>query len=451
MAYSELAAVSNFSFLRGASHPAELVLQAKALGYKAVGIADHNTLAGIVRAHSAAEEHEMRLLVGARLILTDGPDIICHPQDRRAYGRLSRLLSMGKMRAEKGECLLSMADAVAYSSGQVMIICPPDQPGEDLPEKLSWLARNLRSKVYFGVRSAYQGSNRAKIAELISMGRTAGLPPIAINDALYHAADRRPLQDVITCIREHVPIQKAGRLLEANAERHLKAPQEMERLFKDWPEALANIDEVLNACTFSLNEVGYEYPDEPVPKGKTPQEHLEDLSWKGAAWRYPDGVPDDVSKAIRKELGLIEELDYAPYFLTVNDIVAWAREQKILCQGRGSAANSAVCYCLGITSVDPLDTQLLFERFLSKERKEPPDIDVDFEHERREEVMQYIYQRYGRHRAALTATVICYRPRSAIREVCKALGLSEDISSALAGTVWGSWGKGLVAEHIKKV
>lgn len=451
MAYSELAAVSNFSFLRGASHPAELVSQAKALGHQAVGIADHNTLAGIVRAHSAAEEHDVRLLVGARLILTDGPDIICYPQDRRAYGRLSRLLSMGKMRAEKGDCILSMADVIAYSSGQVMIVCPPDQPGEELPDKLAYLASNLRSRAYFGVRSAYQGSNRAKIAELVTMGKTAGLPPIAINEALYHAADRRPLQDVITCIREHVPIQKAGRLLEANAERHLKAPEEMERLFKDWPEALANIEAVLEACTFSLNEVGYEYPDEPVPKGKTPQAHLEDLSWKGAAWRYPEGVPHNITKAIRKELKLIDELNYAPYFLTVNDIVAWAREQKILCQGRGSAANSAVCFCLGITSVNPLDTQLLFERFLSKERKEPPDIDVDFEHERREEVMQYIYQRYGRHRAALTATVICYRPRSAIREVCKALGLSEDISSALAGTVWGSWGKGLVAEHIRKV
>lgn len=451
MAYSELAAISNFSFLRGASHPAELVERAKALGHQAVGIADHNTLAGIVRAHTAARELDMRLIVGARLILTDGPDIICYPTDRTSYGRLSRLLSMGKMRAAKGECQISMRDVIAYSEGQVLIICPNLAPDDGIEDQLAFLARHLRGTTYLAIRSDYQGETRARMAKWIELGRQAGLPPLAVNDVLYHEAERRPLQDVLTSIREHLPVQKMGRQLEMHAERHLKAPDEMARLFRDWPEALSNISRVLEMCRFSLDEVGYDYPDEPVPQGKTPQEHLQDLTWKGADWRYPDGVPEHIKASLRRELRLIEELNYAPYFLTVNDIVAWARKQDILCQGRGSAANSAVCFCLGITSVNPLDTQLLFERFLSKERREPPDIDVDFEHERREEVMQYIYQRYGRHRAALTATVICYRPRSAIREVCKALGLSEDISSALAGTVWGSWGKGLVAEHIRKV
>ncbi|MAN73646.1 MAG: error-prone DNA polymerase [Henriciella sp.] len=449
--YAELAVTTNFSFLRGASHAQELVAQAKALGLSAIGIADRNTLAGVVRAHLAAKEVVLRLLVGARLVTAEGLELICYPTDRAAYGRLSRLLSEGKMRAEKGTCHITLDDVIAKADGQVFIAVPPDAPDADFQARLERLQGLWAGHLYLAARYSFAGQNREQIARLAELCvKAGGVPLVAVNDVLYHAPERRPLQDVVTCIREHCTIEDAGFRLEASAERHLKPPEEMARLFKGFEPALRRTQEVMERCTFSLDELAYEYPDEPVPPGLTPQQHLENLTWQGAIWRYPEGVPDKVDRAVKKELGLIRTLDYAPYFLTVHDIVAWARAQDILCQGRGSAANSAVCFCLGITSVDPDKTSLLFERFLSKERKEPPDIDVDFEHERREEVIQYVYRRYGRHKAALTATVICYRPRSAVREVCKALGLSEDIASALAGTIWGSWGTDIDTKQIRQ-
>ena len=404
-AYAELAVTTNFSFLRGASHAAEHVKRAAELGLAAIGIADRNTLAGVVRAHVAAKEAGVRLLVGARLVPIEGPDILVYPMDRAAYGRLSRLLSEGKMKQEaaKGECLITLADILGASEGQILIVIPPETATIRFADKLATIATKAPGRVFLAARAAFSGRNRERIARLAEIGTLADVPLIAINDVLYHIPDRRPLQDILTCIREHCTIDTAGFHLEANAVLH------------------------------------YEYPDEPVPPGSTPQDHLERLAWAGANWRYPEGVPETVTAQIEKELAIIAQLDYAPYFLTVNDIVLWARTKSILCQGRGSAANSAVCYCLGITSVDPTLTKLLFARFLSPERKEPPDIDVDFEHERREEVIQYVYKRYGRQRAALTATVISYRSRSAIRDVCKVLGLSEDISAALANGVWGSW------------
>ena len=448
--YAELSVTTNFSFLRGASHAEELVLTAKQLGLTAVGVADRNTLAGVVRAHIAAKEAGLRLLIGARLVPTDGPELICYPTDRAAYGRLSRLLSDGKLRAEKGDCLITLDDILAHADGQVFIFQPPERLDTTFAETLERFAAHTPGNVYAAATYAYHGRNRERIARIADFCARHGVPIIATNDVLYHTPERRPLQDVLTCIRTHCTIEQAGYQLEAHAERHLKSPEEMARLFRGFEPALRRTVEIVDRCQFSLDELAYEYPDEPVPAGKTPQEHLTDLTWSGAHWRYPEGVPGKVSAALNKELALIEELDYARYFLTVHDIVAWAREQGILCQGRGSAANSAVCYCIGITNVDPALTSLLFERFLSKERKEPPDIDVDFEHERREEVIQHVYKRYGRHKAALTATVISYRPRSAVREVCKALGLTEDVSSALAGTVWGSWGSAINPNQIRQ-
>lgn len=437
--YAELAVTTNFSFLRGASHAHELLARAAELKIAAIGVADRNTLAGIVRAHVAAKEFGVRLIVGARLIPQDGPEIIAYPMDRRAYGQLSRLLSEGKLKARKGDCHITVEDILKVCEGMILIVIPPDVPPAEFPSILEKIAKGAPGQTYLAARHAYSGRNHERLSRLSEIAAQCGAPMIATNDVLYHAPERRPLQDVLTCIREHHTLETAGFLLEANGERHLKDSKEMARLFKGFDQAIARTVEVMERCKFSLDELSYEYPDEPVPPGATPQEHLERLTWEGAKGRYPEGVPEAVASQIRIELTTISQLSYAPYFLTVNDIVHWARDQSILCQGRGSAANSAVCYCLGITSVDPTMTKLLFERFLSPERKEPPDIDVDFEHERREEVIQYVYERYGRHRAALTATVISYRSRSAIREVCKALGLSDDISSALANGVWGSW------------
>jgi error-prone DNA polymerase len=448
--YAELAVTTNFSFLRGASHAEELVQRAAALGLAAIGVADRNTLAGVVRAHVAAKAARLKLLIGARLVPQDGPDVIAYPMDRAAYGRLSRLLSEGKMKpgVPKGECHIRLREILAASDGMILIVLPPEAPDPAFKEALAGIARAAPGRAYLGARYTFAGRNREHLGRLAELADFAGAPLVAINDVLYHTPERRPLQDVLTCIREHCTIDTAGHRLEANAERHIKSPEEMARLFRGFEPVLKRTLEIAGRCSFSLDELSYEYPDEPVPPGSTPQAHLEHLTWKGADWRYPEGVPDKVSTQLRKELAIIAQLNYAPYFLTVRDIVAWARAQKILCQGRGSAANSAVCYCLGITSVDPALTNLLFERFLSPERKEPPDIDVDFEHERREEVIQYVYERYGRHRAALTATVISYRSRSAIREVCKALGLSEEIASAIASGVWGSWSDGLPDKRI---
>jgi error-prone DNA polymerase len=460
MTYAEIGAASNFSFLRGASHPEELVAEAWRLGLSGIGVADRNSLAGVVRAHVAmketgAAEAGLRLAVGARLAFMDGtPDILAFPEDRAGYGRLSRLLTLGKRRARKGECHLALADLLPEIEGLLLAVVPPPRltatAGEALATLLQRLAQAAPGAVWLAATMPHGGADRRRLARLAEAAGRARVPLLAHNDVLYHAPARRPLQDVLACIREHVTLDNAGRRLEAHAERHLKPPQEMARLFRHAPEAVAETLRFLERCRFSLEELRYEYPDEPIPPGKTAQAHLEDLTWEGAARRYPAGVPERVAANLRKELALIAQLDYARYFLTVNDIVAHARGEGILCQGRGSAANSAVCYCLGVTAVDPTEIDLLFERFVSAERREPPDIDVDFEHERREEVIQWIYRRYGRERAGIAATVISYRPRSAIRDVGKALGLTEDVTAALANTVWGSWGKGLDTSQVRQ-
>jgi error-prone DNA polymerase len=437
--YVELGVSSPFSFLRGASDAIELVQTALALGYDAIGIADRNTLAGVVRMHSACDVVGLKPLIGCRLDLTDAPSLLAYPIDRDGYGRLSRLLSLGKMRADKGACELSLADVAAHSEGIAFIAWPSDDP-DDFEHELPRLRDALTSLRHVAASWLYRGDENARIERLDRLARKNGCTILATNDVHYHAPDRRPLQDVVTCIREKVTIATAGFLLNPNAERHLKRPEEMIRLFARWPHAIEATREFADALHFSLNELRYEYPKETVPEGRTPQQHLEQLTWDGAKKCWPDGIPDKVLKQLNYELPLIERLDFARYFLTVHDIVAFARglDPPILCQGRGSAANSAVCYCLGITAVDPSVNELLFERFISEERKEPPDIDVDFEHERREEVIQHIYDKYGRDRAGIAATIIHYRPRSAIREVGKVMGLSEDVTAALASTVWGS-------------
>jgi error-prone DNA polymerase len=453
MSYVELQAVSNFCFLRGASDPDELVTTAKALGLEGLAVCDRNTLAGVVRAHVKAKELGLEFILGCRLDFADGsPSVLCYPTSREAYGRLTRLLTVGQMRAKKGACELQWSDLVQHGEGLLVIVVPPADLDDDFSRRLAQAASDFRGRVWLAASRAYGAQDLKRIAALDTLGRRVGAPIVATGDVLYHAPERRPLQDVLTCIREKCSIQTAGLRLEANAERHLKSPAEMARLFEPWPQAVARTLEIAERCRFSLGELRYEYPDEPVPPGKTAMQHLTDLAWAGAKWRYPSGVPQKVVDLLDKELALIEELNYPNYFLTVHDIVKWATEQGILCQGRGSAANSSVCFCLGVTAVDPCkpDHDVLFERFISKERDEPPDIDVDFEHERRELVMQYVYERYGRHRAAICATVIHYRPRSAIRDVGKALGLTEDITAALAGTVWGSWGDGVPDEHIRQ-
>jgi error-prone DNA polymerase len=447
--FVELGVTTNFSFLRGASHPQDYVHQASALGSPAIGIADRNTMAGVVRAYSElrnpALDHVPRLLIGARLVFVDGtPDILAYPGDRAAYGRLCQLLTKGKRAAIKGDCILHLADLLEYSEGLLLIAMPPYRVvSATMLTLLDRLTHSAAAGVWLGASVLYRGDDARRLHRLQVVAAAAHVPLIATNDVLYHHPDRRPLQDVLSCVREKTTIDAIGRRLEANAERHLKPGFEMERLFRAAPHAIAETLKFAARVTFSLDQLKYHYPDEPVPKGKTAQRHLEDLTWAGAKHYFNDEIDDALRATLRKELALIAELNYAHYFLTVHDIVLFARSRGILCQGRGSAANSAVCYVLGITAVNPAEIDLLFERFISKERLEPPDIDVDFEHSRREEVMQYIYRRYGRHRAAIIATVIHYRPRSAIRDVGKALGLTEDVTAALADTVWGSWGRGL--------
>jgi error-prone DNA polymerase len=442
--YAELAVTTNFSFLRGASHPQEMVATADELGLAAIGIADRNSFAGVVRAHEEARKRKIRLLPGTRLVTQDGFEVIAYPTDRAAYGRLCRLLTRANVKvrkAEKGTCLLSFEDVLAASEGQILIALAPETPGADFTQRLEALAGAAAGRSFLAGVHRHRGDEPRRLGLLDALGRKAGTPLVAVNDVLYHVPERRVLADVLTCIREKCTIAEAGLRLSVHAERHLKSPAEMARLFAAFPEAIARTVAIAEACRFSLDELRYEYPDEPVPPGKTPQGHLEDLTWAGARARYPrdeypDGIPEEVERTLCEELALIAKLGYARYFLTVHDVVAFARSKGILCQGRGSAANSAVCYCLGITEVNPTEIKLLFARFISESRNEPPDIDVDFEHERREEVIQYIYERYGRHRAAICATVIHYRSRRAIREVGKAMGLKEDVTGALARTVW---------------
>jgi error-prone DNA polymerase len=458
LAYAEIGITTNFSFLRGGSHPQDYVHQASLLGLSAIGIADHNTLAGVVRAHNELENPAItfkpKLLIGSRLVFTDNtPDILTFPRDRAAYGRLCQLLTRGKRGEDtlKGECHLKFDDLLEFAEGQLLALALPHRFEETKAlEVLDRLRSGPANGVWLAASLLYRGDDRRRLARLHRTADIAGVPLLATNDVLYHHPTRRPLQDVLTCIREKTTIETIGKRLETNAERHLKRADEMARLFRDVPEAIAETISFADRIVFSLDQLKYQYPDEPVPPGKTAQRHLEDLTWQGAHRRFPVRIPPKTKKVLHKELRLIRKLKYAHYFLTVHDIVRYAREQKILCQGRGSAANSAVCYVLDVTSVDPTKIDLLFERFISKERLEPPDIDVDFEHSRREEVMQYVYRRYGRHRAAVIATVIHYRPRSAIRDVGKALGLTEDVTAALADTVWGSWGRGFDEDQVKQ-
>jgi error-prone DNA polymerase len=436
--FVELGLASPFSFLRGASDAIELTVRALELGMDCLGIADRNTLAGVVRMHSACKTAGIRPLIGCRLDLTDAPSLLAYPIDRDGYGRLSRLLSLGKMRADKGACELTLHDVAEHADGIAFIAWPEDDL-DAFAAELPRLTDALTSR-HVAASWLYRGGDAARIERIDRLARANGCTILATNDVHYHAPDRRPLQDVVTCIREKVTIRSAGYLLNPNAERHLKPAAEMMRLFERWPHAISATREFADALHFSLDELRYEYPRESVPEGRTPQHYLEHLTWEGAGAHWPEGIPEKVLAQLRHELALIERLDFARYFLTVHDIVAFARslDPPILCQGRGSAANSAVCYCLGITAVDPATSDLLFERFISEERREPPDIDVDFEHERREEVIQHIYQKYTRQRAGIAATVNHYRPRSAIREVGKVMGLSEDVTAALASTVWGS-------------
>ena len=435
--------------------------QASKLGLPVIGIADHNTLAGVVRAYKELGNPELKhvpkLLIGSRIVFIDGtPDIFVYPRDREAYGRLCQLLTHGKRgseldKTEKGDCRLTLDDLLRFAEGQLLVLTLPHR--FDSARALKILDRLKESRaggVWLAASLLYRGDDRRRLMRLHHVASAAHIKLLATNEVLYHDPARRPLQDVLTCIREKTTIDAVGRKLEANAERHLKPAEEMARLFRDIPDAIAETMRFAGLIDFSLDQLRYQYPDEPVPPGKTAQQHLEDLTWAGADKYFAGGIDPQVRATLRKELDLIAELKYAHYFLTVHDIVRFARSEKILCQGRGSAANSAVCYFLGITSVDPTKVDLLFERFISKERLEPPDIDVDFEHSRREEVMQYVYRRYGRHRAAIIATVIHYRPRSAIRDVGKALGLTEDVTSALADTVWGSWGSGLNEMQVRQ-
>jgi error-prone DNA polymerase len=554
--FVELGTASCFSFLRGASDAVDLATQARALGYDALGIADANTMAGVVRLHSEAKTLGLRPVIGCRIETAEGLTFLAYPTNRAAYGRLCRLISAGRMAKldgewqDKGACDISLAMLADHAEGLRLVLVPPDsldaeftiavesnvipfdsrrdaetqrrqegdsRKGAKAQRGSSWgeapldfdaasigmarekddacgaekplrafaplrepnfssslcvsaslrestsltapcaeliphLVRQFPTLRHIAASHLYSGDDIARIERLDALARAHGLTILATNLPLYHAAHRRPLHDVMTAIRHKTTVAKAGHLLQPNAERHLKGPEEIARLFARWPHAIAAARELADACRFDLEELRYEYPEESCPDGLEPQAQLEKLTWEGAGRRYPAGVPESVADTLRRELALIAKLELARYFLTIKDIVDFARAQDppILCQGRGSAANSAVCYCLEITAVDPARHALLFDRFISEERKEPPDIDVDFEHERREEVIQYIYQRYGRHRAGLCATVIHYRPRMAIREVGKAMGLSEDVTSALAKTVWGGHGRSIKEAHVER-
>ena len=434
--YAELAVTTNYTFLAGASHPEEMVEQAAELGHCGVSITDGNTLAGIVRAHVAAKEVGIPLAIGSRLTLSDVPGMsfLVYPTDRPAYSRLCRLLTLGKRRAPKGECHLMLDDLVSHSDGLLAVAVISPRPSPACAGTLHRLRGVFdQDRLSLGIAHLYTADAVAAVRNARRLAADTRIPLAAINDVHYHIPERRPLQDVMTCIRHGCTIEQAGMRLHGNADRHLKAPDEMVRLFADDPGAASrSVDIVLRASAFSLDELRYEYPVETCPAGTTPFQYLAERTWAGAAGRYPGGVPDKVKRALEHEFKVIEALRYEPYFLTCYDIVSYARSQGILCQGRGAAANSSVCYCLGITEVDPARFSMLFERFVSAERNEPPDIDIDFEHERREEVIQYLYRKYGRERAALTAEVITYRGRSAVREVGKALGLSLDCVDILA-------------------
>ncbi len=447
MDYAELQVTTNYSFLRGASYPQELVKQAKALGLSAIAITDRNSLAGVVKAYAGALELKeetgstIKFITGCRLDLVCGRSLLCYPRNRAAYGRLVRLLTIGKLRAKKGQCHLAYEDVAEYGEGQVFIALADAQyggsPDQDLRRFLARLRGDFRGQAYLALTRRFRPHETQRLEQLAELARDVRMPTVATNDVLYHIPARRILQDVVTCIRLGKTVDTLGHDREWSTDRFLKEPQEMSRLFARYPEAVERTVDIAERCTFSLDQISYQYPDEKLIPGLTAQEALEKLTREGAAERYPQGVPRKIEHQIAHEMGIIGRLNYAAYFLTVWRIVRAAREKGILCQGRGSAANSAVCYCLGITPIDPNEQELLFERFISEQRKEPPDIDVDFEHERREEIIQWIYDDYTRDRAAMTATVIHYRSRRAVREVAKALGLPEDIAAGMVASVWG--------------
>lgn len=442
MKYTELQVTTNFSFLRGASHPEEMVQHAAMLGYHSIAITDRNTFAGIVRAHAAAKKIGIKIIPGCRLDLQDGPSLIALPTDINTYTKLSALLTLGNLRTEKGKCELYKADVWQHAEGSKFIIIPPTSLNSvfefeaDFINSVKEYRDNLGDKLSIAASRSYNGEDLKLLARIYQLATEFKIPMVATNDVHYHNLQRRELQDIVTCVREKCTIHTAGFRLHPNAERYLKPNEEMIRLFRQYPDAIRNAQEIAEACTFSLDQLKYRYPKEITSDGRTPQEELIFLTWQGANRIFNNAIPDKVRANIEYELKFIAEVNYAEYFLTVYDIVRYAREQKILCQGRGSAANSTVCYCLGITSVDPSKFDLLFERFISSARNEPPDIDVDFEHERREEVMQYIYNKYGRDRAAIVATVTQQHHRGAIRDVGKAMGLSLDTIKKLSELIW---------------
>jgi error-prone DNA polymerase len=448
--YAELQVTSHFSFLRGASSAEELFSQAALLGIEALAVVDRNSLAGIVRAHEAARTTGVRLIVGCRLDLADGMSMLLYPTDRDAYSRLCRLLSLGKGRAGKAKCRLDWSDVVAYGAGLIAVLLP-DLADETLTLRLRHLREAFGDRAYMALTLRRRPNDQLRIHDLAALASRMKVPTVVTNDVLFHEPGRRILQDVVTAIRHNVTIDALGERRERHADRYLKPPPEMHRLFARYPEALARTIEIADRCRFSLDELAYQYPEERDDPSLTPQQALEKLTWEGAATRYPEGLPNSVVASLRHELRLIEKLDYAPYFLTVNAIVRFARSKDILCQGRGSAANSAVCYVLGITSIDPRRNDLLFERFVSEERREPPDIDVDFEHERREIVMQWVFDTYGRDHAALCSTVVRYRTKGALRDVGKALGLPEDLIRTLSGQVWGWSEEGVEDRHVEEL
>ncbi|MCE7064586.1 error-prone DNA polymerase [Dyadobacter sp. CY326] len=442
MIYTELQVTTNFSFLRGGSHPEELVLQALKYRYKKIAITDRNTLAGIVRAHAAAKGKDIKIIPACRLDLLDGPSLLAYPTTQQAYSQLSALLTLGNLRTEKGKCDLYRADVFKYAKGMKLVVVPPASLNSnfdfelDFKNALREYKWALGKDIYIAAARSYQGDDTKRIHRISQLAEQLDVPMVATNDVYYHNPIRRELQDILTCIREKCTINNAGFLLYQNGERYLKENDEMLRLFWNYPDAVHRTQEIAEACQFSLSDLKYVYPEEITSGNRPPLIELEDLAWQGARERFGDCIPQKVEDAIHYELQFVQEMDYAPYFLTVYDIVRFAREQKILCQGRGSAANSTICYCLGITSVDPMEIDLLFERFISSARNEPPDIDVDFEHERREEVIQYIYQKYGRDRAGIVATVTQVHQRGAIRDVAKAMGMSLDAINRLANSIW---------------
>ncbi|MBM09141.1 MAG: error-prone DNA polymerase [Magnetovibrio sp.] len=455
IAYAELCVASNFSFLIGASHPEELVKTAKGLGLEAIAITDLNSVTGLVRAHMAAKEVGIRLVIGCRLSLTEGLDIVVYPQNRDAYSRLTRLLTLGKRRAPKGKCHIELTDLLDISApfacgkGQIIGVVMPKDLSRHFYTTLEKLFLYIKKNIYLIVSYHYNGNDEMRIEQAYQTAKTIGIKLLASNDIHYHHSDRLPLYDILTCIREDCTLYEPNRYFAVNAERHLKSSKEMVELFVNYQEAITASLDIVKKCTFSLDELRYNYPIFPMPKGRTPQQELTRLTYEGAMERYPQGVPNKIQVQIKHELKLVKQLNFAPYFLVVHDLVRFAEERDIFCQGRGSAANSTVCYCLRISAVDPACIDLLFERFINAERGDPPDIDIDFENDRREDVIQYVYEKYGREHAGMTATIVTYRMKSAIQAVGKALGVSEDIISTLKRIAWRRSWQDISVDHIR--